>query len=53
MRNAFLSYQIFDFIAIFCPFYPTPQKIVAQKPKTISSKEKTTLPGYPPICTFR
>ena len=47
MRNAFLSYQIFDFIAIFCPFYPTPQKIVAQKPKTISSKEKTTLPGYP------
>ena len=47
MRNAFLSYQIFDFIAIFCPFYPTPQKIVAQKPKTISSKEETTLPGYP------
>lgn len=47
MRNAFLSYQIFDFIAIFCPFYPTPQKIVAQKPKAISSKEKTTLPGYP------
>lgn len=47
MRNAFLSYQIFDFIAIFCPFHPTPQKIVAQKPKTISSKEETTLPGYP------
>ena len=47
MRNVFLSYQIFDFIAIFCPFYPTPQKIVAQKPKTISSKEETTLPGYP------
>ena len=47
MRNAFLSYQIFDFIAIFCPFTPTPQKIVAQKPKTISSKEETTLPGYP------
>ena len=40
MRNAFLSYQIFDFIAIFCPFYPTPQKIVAQKPKTVSSKEE-------------
>lgn len=40
MRNVFLSYQIFDFIAIFCPFYPTPQKIVAQKPKTISSKEE-------------
>ena len=38
MRNVFLSYQIFDFIAIFCPFTPTPQKIVAQKPKTISSK---------------
>lgn len=47
MRNVFLSYQIFDFIAIFCSFYPTPQKIVAQKPKTISSKEETTLPGYP------
>ena len=47
MRNVFLSYQIFDFIAIFRPFYHTPQKIVAQKPKTISSKEKTTLPGYP------
>ncbi|MBP7955597.1 MAG: HD domain-containing protein [Faecalibacterium sp.] len=40
MRNVFLSYQIFDFIAIFCPFCPTPQKIVAQKPKTISSKEE-------------
>ena len=40
MRNVFLSYQIFDFIAIFCPFTPTPQKIVAQKPKTISSKEE-------------
>ena len=24
MRNVFLSYQIFDFIAIFCPFYPHP-----------------------------
>ena len=47
MRNVFLSYQIFDFIAIFRPFCPTPQKIVAQKPKTISSKEETTLPGYP------
>ena len=40
MRNAFLSYQIFDFIAIFCPFYLPPQKIVAQKPKTVSSKEE-------------
>ena len=26
MRNVFLSYQIFDFIAIFCPFTPTPQR---------------------------
>ena len=24
MRNVFLSYQIFDFIAIFCPFCPHP-----------------------------
>ena len=31
----------------FAHFTPTPQKIVAQKPKTISSKEETTLPGYP------
>lgn len=31
----------------FAHFTPTPQKIVARKPKTISSKEETTLPGYP------